>query len=996
MSYCRDNNIHQLDGNCSLLSDGENIQDNLISNRVAAAVHLPSIASYNVRSFFPKVRNIRTDILERGITLGFFSEIWEQSENKKHKFLIESMLETDGLKYISTPRPKGWGGAAIVANQRNFKLEKLDVAIPHNLEVVWGLLSSKSGNARFRKILVCSFYSPPRSKKNQKMTDHLVTTLHMLVTKHPEAPIIMGADKNSMDIRPILTCGLKIKQLVDLPTRNGKILDIILTNIPQHYNSPIIIPPVPCDNPEDGLPSDHWVPVCYPHTDPHKPPVRRYRTVTYRPLPDENVRKFGKWMTSRNWETQYRSESLTAHQHAEWLQKLLISKLDEVCPPQTMRISFQDKPFINKELKVISRRKQREYTKNGKSQKYKKLKIEFDAKYRIAAQKFMNKKVKDLKETQPGKAYSILKSMGTQPGDCSEDQTFTLPGHQNMSAEQSAEKIAEHFAAISQEYSPLDVNLLPARVRKRLAGSSNPPKITEYDCFKKLQTANKPKSVIPGDLPNTIVKEFTVELAKPYSELFNNIIQTASWPELFKIEHITPIAKIPQPQTEDDLRPISLTSFPSKVLEQFIVGWLLEAFGHKLDFRQYGGFRGNSINHYLMEFISFILHQQEMESTSVLACLVDFSKAFNRQDHSILITKLSDLGTPGWLLKLVIAFLTNRKMKVKYKGAYSKLFSLPGGGPQGSLLGLFLFLVLINDVWFEAQVNNTGELITKRKKVKEINEIHLKYVDDLALAETIDMKEQLEYVPVDERQQPDDFRARTGLRLKEETSRIRDQLNKTLSYAKQNGMRINLDKTKLMLFNPCISRDFVPEMTVDNTRIELVEQTKLLGVIITSDLKWENNTQYIIQRCNSKMWTIRRLKNLGASADDLIDIYFKQIRSILEFACPVWNASLTGEDIVGLERVQKTVLHIILGDQYFSYSSALKATGLEKLTDRRKKLSINFAKKAQKTPKFSNWFQPNPKIGGRTKQPQFCPAVAKTERFQKSPISELIKLLNTQ
>ena len=168
VSYCRDNNIHQLDGNCSLLSDGENIQDNLISNRVAAAVHLPSIASYNVRSFFPKVRNIRTDILERGITLGFFSEIWEQSENKKHKFLIESMLETDGLKYISTPRPKGWGGAAIVANQRNFKLEKLDVAIPHNLEVVWGLLSSKSGNARFRKILVCSFYSPPRSKKNKK------------------------------------------------------------------------------------------------------------------------------------------------------------------------------------------------------------------------------------------------------------------------------------------------------------------------------------------------------------------------------------------------------------------------------------------------------------------------------------------------------------------------------------------------------------------------------------------------------------------------------------------------------------------------------------------------------------------------------------------------------------------------------------------------------------------------------------------------------------
>ena len=95
---------------------------------------------------------------------------------------------------------------------------------------------------------------------------------------------------------------------------------------------------------------------------------------------------------------------------------------------------------------------------------------------------------------------------------------------------------------------------------------------------------------------------------------------------------------------------------------------------------------------------------------------------------------------------------------------------------------------------------------------------------------------------------------------------------------------------------------------------------------------------------------------MGDSTDDLLDIYFKQIRSILEFACPVWNASLTGEDIVCLERVQKTVLHIILGDQYLSYNSALKTTGLAKLTDRRKKLSINFAKKPKKTQNLASGF----------------------------------------
>ena len=52
-------------------------------------------------------------------------------------------------------------------------------------------------------------------------------------------------------------------------------------------------------------------------------------------------------------------------------------KLDELCPVETMRIGFQDKPFINKELKVLSRRKAREYLKKEKSAKYNKIAAEF-------------------------------------------------------------------------------------------------------------------------------------------------------------------------------------------------------------------------------------------------------------------------------------------------------------------------------------------------------------------------------------------------------------------------------------------------------------------------------------------------------------------------------------------------------------------------------------------------------------------------------------------
>ena len=145
------------------------------------------------------------------------------------------------------------------------------------------------------------------------------------------------------------------------------------------------------------------------------------------------------------------------------------------------------------------------------------------------------------------------------------------------------------------------------------------------------------------------------------------------------MKFVTAIGKIPLPDTEDDLRPISLTPFFSKVTEHFVVMWLLTYIGDKIDFRQYGGCKGNSITHYLIEFINFILLNQDSNAqTAILACLVDFSKAFNRQNHNLLISKLSEMGCPGWLLKVVIAFLTNRRMVVRHKGKQSSVKSLPG------------------------------------------------------------------------------------------------------------------------------------------------------------------------------------------------------------------------------------------------------------------------------------------------------------------------------
>ena len=353
------------------------------------------------------------------------------------------------------------------------------------------------------------------------------------------------------------------------------------------------------------------------------------------------------------------------------------------------------------------------------------------------------------------------------------------------------------------------------------------------------------------------------------------------------------------------------------------------------------------------------------------------------------------MGCPGWLLKVVIAFLTNRRMVVRHKGKQSSVKSLPGGGPQGTLLGLFLFLVLINDVGFADQINNAGELATSKRNIKAVNQIHLKYVDDLTVAESVNLKDKLVCVP--NRPQPDSYHARTGHSLPNEQSAVYKQLMETAEYATNNQMKLNLKKTKLMLFNPCTSVDFMPDFQLDTQEIELVEEVRLLGVILRSDMKWTSNTEHMVKKAYKKLWVMRRLKELGANQQELIDIYIKQVRSLLELAVPAWQGAITQTERDEIERVQKAAFHIALGDSYTSYKNALKYLELDSLEHRRRKLCKKFVKKAVKHPKHQKWFKPNHvTVDTRQHHPKFCEVVAMKERYKKSPISYLTGLLNSE
>ena len=142
----------------------------------------------------------------------------------------------------------------------------------------------------------------------------------------------------------------------------------------------------------------------------------------------------------------------------------------------------------------------------------------------------MNKNVEALKDTNPGRAYRTLKKMGAQPGDCTDSNTFSLPSHlaDNLTEQQSADRIASHFADISNQFPPLSVERLPPRVQAKLiSDQKSPPVVTVEDTWQKIEAAKKPQSGVPCDLPKQLVKEFSIELATPLCGIISEIVNTA-------------------------------------------------------------------------------------------------------------------------------------------------------------------------------------------------------------------------------------------------------------------------------------------------------------------------------------------------------------------------------------------------------------------------------------------------------------------------------------
>ena len=232
--------------------------------------------------------------------------------------------------------------------------------------------------------------------------------------------------------------------------------------------------------------------------------------------------------------------------------------------------------------------------------------------------------------------------------------------------------------------------------------------------------------------------------------------------------------------------------------------------------------------------------------------------------------------------------------------------------------------------------------------------------------------------------------------LPTENSILQHQLADLATFTAKHKMKINYKKTKVIPFNFSKKFSFLLQLGFPNCEpLEVIYETKLLGITITSDLNWSKHVQNICRRATKNLWVLIRFKALGGTNTQLNMVYQTRIRSILEFGSPVFHSSLTKDQSAKIELVQKKALAVILGKDYESYESAMSRLNLERLDTRRSQLCLTFAQKCAKSTRHSSMFPKNTSTRTNMRHPkQYLEHSCSTSRYHHSSIPFMARLLN--
>ena len=748
-------------------------------------------------------------------------------------------------------------------------------------------------------------------------------------------------DFNDMSVKDICE-SCKLKQIVKVPTRKDATLDLIMINSGNDmYRDPITLPSISS--------SDHLCVLLKPK-EIVKTKIRKEKNFI-RKFKRSAIDFFGSWITWFDWSELIKLKDV--NDKVAYFAAITWIMVEKYFPLTPVTITNTDKDWVTPNIKKLIAQRQKAHKLNNyelRNSLAKKIRIEI----RRAKVRYHKKKKESILSSNSKEWYRHINNI---IGNKKNSMNLTnIPELTDKTTEEQVSIVNAHFSNICQKYPPFEnkTKLEKQPNDKDLVG------FTELETYRFLKKFCK-KSLGPEDLPRKLLEEFAPEFAFPFCVIVNCAIKSGVFPVAYKKAEITPIPKVNPPRALSDLRPISKTPIGGKIIEKAIMNELEKDIKGKLDLDQYGNTKGSSTTHYLIKLTDEAYRSTDIGEATT-AVTIDYSKAFDYVDHSILIEKLVLLGVRAEVINLIISFLSDRSHNTKMKGKLSEFADISCGVPQGTVSGPKLFVILINSA--------------KCSFVK-----NYKFVDDKSLAHSYSGNP---------------------------SSVLQQALDIESMETKKDKMIINEQKCNVIHFN-FSRKNIVPQnLKLNGNLIKTVSSIKLLGVMITDDLKWEENTTLICSKVNKKLYIISKLKSFGLQTDELMTFWKVVLRPITEYAAPLWHSGLTDADDKRIEKLQKKILGMILGTKYIdnkryykilgepvSYNLALQEYGLTTLHQRREVLTQKFALDIAKNDMHKDIFDFIQVKNMTTRNPsviyeKFC----YTHRYYNSSVPYMSRVLN--
>ena len=292
------------------------------------------------------------------------------------------------------------------------------------------------------------------------------------------------------------------------------------------------------------------------------------------------------------------------------------------------------------------------------------------------------------------------------------------------------------------------------------------------------------------------------------------------------------------------------------------------------------GFRKNMSTEDAIISLTKSLYSSLNNKYHSISVFIDFQKAFDTINHSILLKKLEFYGVRGQFLNLIQSYLTNRYQVVRIGKNISDRSEIRLGVPQGSILGPLLFLVYVNDVFYVSNVAKT-----------------ILFADDNPLVFTHHSWDIL-------------------------FTMCNQELEKFRVWCLANRLSINVNKTFYMIFsNSTYAIENIPHVYIDGQIIVNKTDCMFLGMKLDNKLKFNLHVQYISGKVSKSIGIIFRLSKIVPS-NVLRSLYFSFIYSYLTYCICIWGGTFPTH-LNRLTILQKRIIRIITGSEYLAHTNDL-------------------------------------------------------------------------